>query len=159
MQWEYMIKHFDCLIVLHVCRDSRIPHLWKQLRSFFFFLLLLLMTWWVGLKWYGEWYFACSKGNTISVLDRKSTRLNSSHPSISYAVFCLKKKTSNKARIYIFIKSILKSLVILAMWLALSGAIYSRIAPSFALNRVFFSANENGTVKQSNQSDFKAFLN
>src|SRR5690348_18007641 len=28
------------------------------------------------------------------VVDRKSTRLNSSHPSISYAVFCLKKKTS-----------------------------------------------------------------
>src|SRR5690348_17460608 len=28
--------------------------------------------------------------------DRKSTRLNSSHPSISYAVFCLKKK--NPAR-------------------------------------------------------------
>src|SRR5690348_17875842 len=26
--------------------------------------------------------------------DRKSTRLNSSHPSISYAVFCLKKKSS-----------------------------------------------------------------
>src|SRR5690348_17954872 len=25
-------------------------------------------------------------------VDRKSTRLNSSHPSISYAVFCLKKK-------------------------------------------------------------------
>src|SRR5690348_18112411 len=28
-------------------------------------------------------------------LDRKSTRLNSSHPSISYAVFCLKKKKKN----------------------------------------------------------------
>src|SRR5690348_17521647 len=28
--------------------------------------------------------------------DRKSTRLNSSHPSISYAVFCLKKKNKNK---------------------------------------------------------------
>src|SRR5690348_17863782 len=27
--------------------------------------------------------------------DRKSTRLNSSHPSISYAVFCLKKKKTN----------------------------------------------------------------
>src|SRR2546421_6801664 len=27
-----------------------------------------------------------------SVLDRKSTRLNSSHDQISYAVFCLKKK-------------------------------------------------------------------
>src|SRR5947207_9568210 len=29
------------------------------------------------------------------VLDRKSTRLNSSHTVISYAVFCLKKKTDN----------------------------------------------------------------
>src|SRR5438876_4980733 len=29
--------------------------------------------------------------------DRKSTRLNSSHPSISYAVFCLKKKTQSTA--------------------------------------------------------------
>src|SRR6266487_2198074 len=28
--------------------------------------------------------------------DRKSTRLNSSHPSISYAVFCLKKKNNTK---------------------------------------------------------------
>src|SRR5258708_8942994 len=28
--------------------------------------------------------------------DRKSTRLNSSHQIISYAVFCLKKKKSNK---------------------------------------------------------------
>src|SRR5207245_11466351 len=28
-------------------------------------------------------------------VDRKSTRLNSSHGSISYAVFCLKKKTSD----------------------------------------------------------------
>src|SRR5438309_3536071 len=30
----------------------------------------------------------------LSVSDRKSTRLNSSHSSISYAVFCLKKKKS-----------------------------------------------------------------
>src|SRR3712207_8752417 len=28
-------------------------------------------------------------------LDRKSTRLNSSHANISYAVFCLKKKNTN----------------------------------------------------------------
>src|SRR2546421_8039079 len=28
----------------------------------------------------------------LQVLDRKSTRLNSSHDQISYAVFCLKKK-------------------------------------------------------------------
>src|SRR5699024_11724016 len=32
--------------------------------------------------------------------DRKSTRLNSSHVSISYAVFCLKKKKRHKLRDY-----------------------------------------------------------
>src|SRR5690242_21015948 len=31
-------------------------------------------------------------------LDRKSTRLNSSHMSISYAVFCLKKKKKKKKK-------------------------------------------------------------
>src|SRR3712207_8141461 len=30
--------------------------------------------------------------NLMELLDRKSTRLNSSHANISYAVFCLKKK-------------------------------------------------------------------
>src|SRR5438094_6221220 len=33
---------------------------------------------------------------TEHFLDRKSTRLNSSHRTISYAVFCLKKKKTNK---------------------------------------------------------------
>src|SRR5688572_31453795 len=33
------------------------------------------------------------------VLDRKSTRLNSSHSQISYAVFCLKKKTERITQI------------------------------------------------------------
>src|SRR5690348_18109070 len=32
--------------------------------------------------------------------DRKSTRLNSSHPSISYAVFCLKKKKKSYIRLW-----------------------------------------------------------
>src|SRR5256885_2960617 len=32
------------------------------------------------------------RGNGASAADRKSTRLNSSHLVISYAVFCLKKK-------------------------------------------------------------------
>src|SRR3712207_7374618 len=31
--------------------------------------------------------------DNVTVKDRKSTRLNSSHANISYAVFCLKKKT------------------------------------------------------------------
>src|SRR5690242_21593392 len=34
----------------------------------------------------------CSTSAAKSRKDRKSTRLNSSHMSISYAVFCLKKK-------------------------------------------------------------------
>src|SRR5437667_7529867 len=34
------------------------------------------------------------KGNVV--IDRKSTRLNSSHITISYAVFCLKKKKTKK---------------------------------------------------------------
>src|SRR5688572_31629183 len=33
------------------------------------------------------------KARSCSIRDRKSTRLNSSHSQISYAVFCLKKKT------------------------------------------------------------------
>src|SRR2546427_6352749 len=33
--------------------------------------------------------------STVIFLDRKSTRLNSSHSQISYAVFCLKKKKNN----------------------------------------------------------------
>src|SRR5439155_27335513 len=32
------------------------------------------------------------KSATVAEIDRKSTRLNSSHVAISYAVFCLKKK-------------------------------------------------------------------
>src|SRR2546427_9522303 len=38
----------------------------------------------------GKWSFAN--------LDRKSTRLNSSHSQISYAVFCLKKKKTRQSR-------------------------------------------------------------
>src|SRR3712207_7942346 len=33
-----------------------------------------------------------NRNNRLKNLDRKSTRLNSSHANISYAVFCLKKK-------------------------------------------------------------------
>src|SRR5690348_1131748 len=56
---------------------------------------------WVTLVYFpvAHWVFAfdgaqSAKGGWIAnkLLDRKSTRLNSSHPSISYAVFCLKKK-------------------------------------------------------------------
>src|SRR5690606_40806090 len=40
----------------------------------------------------------CSRRWSWRSADRKSTRLNSSHVKISYAVFCLKKKSQNKYR-------------------------------------------------------------
>src|SRR5438876_5132325 len=46
---------------------------------------------WTGSTWTDVQY--CTS-KTVTP-DRKSTRLNSSHPSISYAVFCLKKKKNN----------------------------------------------------------------
>src|SRR3712207_8622574 len=36
--------------------------------------------------------WVCAASRAAADLDRKSTRLNSSHANISYAVFCLKKK-------------------------------------------------------------------
>src|SRR5256885_3054826 len=39
---------------------------------------------------------ARARGNAGPLLDRKSTRLNSSHLVISYAVFCLKKKKKTR---------------------------------------------------------------
>src|SRR5258708_11748800 len=44
---------------------------------------------------------ACSMPAS-AVRDRKSTRLNSSHQIISYAVFCLKKKTPDRPEIRLF---------------------------------------------------------
>src|SRR5258707_648791 len=42
-----------------------------------------------------ETLFSIQAAPTNSDSDRKSTRLNSSHANISYAVFCLKKKNTN----------------------------------------------------------------
>src|SRR5436309_3414048 len=39
-------------------------------------------------------FIAVADDQALRVLDRKSTRLNSSHVKISYAVFCLKNKTA-----------------------------------------------------------------
>src|SRR5947209_15884354 len=42
-----------------------------------------------------SWLCGPSRPEDESKRDRKSTRLNSSHANISYAVFCLKKKKQN----------------------------------------------------------------
>src|SRR3712207_8130358 len=43
----------------------------------------------------GDLRAAFRGGGAVAGRDRKSTRLNSSHANISYAVFCLKKKKQN----------------------------------------------------------------
>ena len=56
-----------------------------------------------------------------------------------------------------FITPILKSLVVPVIWLALTGAIYSRIPPFFALDHNFFPIQwgytKNKTTNQGNQSN------
>src|SRR5690242_12835701 len=47
----------------------------------------------------GEVSIFVGKNYVLTVRDRKSTRLNSSHMSISYAVFCLKKKKKKKRKL------------------------------------------------------------
>src|SRR5688572_32665641 len=46
-------------------------------------------------------YNALDRDTHHPVEDRKSTRLNSSHSQISYAVFCLKKKIKQSIRTYV----------------------------------------------------------
>src|SRR5690348_17448305 len=50
------------------------------------------------LSWHAAAQEGANAGETLGISDRKSTRLNSSHPSISYAVFCLKKKNKKNTR-------------------------------------------------------------
>src|SRR3712207_7423242 len=50
-----------------------------------------------------RWSFGARLQRSLDELwggDRKSTRLNSSHANISYAVFCLKKKTNKGEKTY-----------------------------------------------------------
>src|SRR2546429_6109076 len=54
------------------------------------YLLPTTLATWVFAKGVAHWI-----GAVIQPRDRKSTRLNSSHGYISYAVFCLKKKKNN----------------------------------------------------------------
>src|SRR5690348_17516765 len=51
-------------------------------------------------RWRGDWDRPDAVGASRDAADRKSTRLNSSHPSISYAVFCLKKKKKKNKNIW-----------------------------------------------------------
>ena len=73
-------------------------------------------------------------------------------PLCSRSILLVTRVTTDRIRLHsvllpLFITPILKSLVVPVIWLALIGTIYSRIAPFFALNRIFFPANEEATLK------------
>src|SRR5207249_5359060 len=71
----------------HSLLQAEVPHMKKTL----IYIVLALST--LGLS--PSPATGQSAAVTASGQDRKSTRLNSSHVSISYAVFCLKKKKKN----------------------------------------------------------------
>src|SRR5690606_40162739 len=52
----------------------------------------------IGRDIWSRLIFASQVSLSVGLVDRKSTRLNSSHVKISYAVFCLKKKKDIKLR-------------------------------------------------------------
>src|SRR3712207_8028247 len=79
-QWEHSVEASGCIVLeCQECAEG----------------IVLL-----GLEedWHeeGRDTFSCECGERLTIasnsVDRKSTRLNSSHANISYAVFCLKKK-------------------------------------------------------------------
>src|SRR5947209_17406827 len=51
----------------------------------------------------GRSSLSAQRKRSTKLIDRKSTRLNSSHANISYAVFCLKKKNTKVQHIIIHI--------------------------------------------------------
>src|SRR4051812_12053504 len=70
--------------------------------------------------------------------DRKSTRLNSSHMSISYAVFCLKKKKNTKYNIYHAKHRLISIAVTLYYNFRYTQFFFSPLLPSFFFLFFFF---------------------
>ena len=73
-------------------------------------------------------------------------------------VSCSKTKENKSEIIKNIITPILKSLLVPAIRWALIGAIYSRIAPFFALNCIFFPANEEATLKTKQPIRFQGLF-
>ena len=69
----------------------------------------------------------------LLLLDRKSTRLNSSHANISYAVFCLKKKNKKQQK-----KKKIKKIKITSLTLANTPYIYMSVTPVILLKNSRF---------------------
>ena len=67
-------------------------------------------------------------------------------------------ETLYSGQVTLFNTPILKSLVVPVIWLALIGVIYLWITPFFALNGIFFLANEEATLKTKQPIRFQRFF-
>src|SRR5690348_18231833 len=114
--------HSDSLLSIPISSFCGLPNTFLVVFSIFFFFLMLrrpprstlfLYTTLFRSPYqlFSKWYAGAIEAGapqpdamTLATLgeegDRKSTRLNSSHPSISYAVFCLKKKKKEDLAVY-----------------------------------------------------------
>src|SRR3712207_7030955 len=86
VQAAVLVSNFFFLMIRRPPRSTLFPYttLFRSTQTFA----------WTGTQpgYYDDVRFA---NHQSAVLDRKSTRLNSSHANISYAVFCLKKKNKS----------------------------------------------------------------
>src|SRR5699024_12163713 len=107
-------KSFESYLDFNASRSasSELFHISKScdLRNAFNICLLLSPIWSMSIKCFIDLSIILTCSGIllyplrILLLDRKSTRLNSSHVSISYAVFCLKKKNLNLNTYHMFEK-------------------------------------------------------
>src|SRR2546430_7518324 len=72
----------------------------------------------------------------VTQVDRKSTRLNSSHSQISYAVFCLKKKKQSNAHHYV--RQLLRAVTLPLFLIASSPPHTSTSLPSLTLTAITY---------------------
>src|SRR5438876_11924749 len=98
-----MEKDFKCHNVLDCCIIFFFLMIPRPPRSTLFPYTTLFRSYMYRFSYAGSsitaWILTAAQYDNFAAvrIDRKSTRLNSSHPSISYAVFCLKKK-KNKTK-------------------------------------------------------------
>src|SRR3712207_6940650 len=81
------------LVIFELIRSRRLRERYALLWLLTGLVLLALSAWRDGLDTIAGWV------GVTGYPDRKSTRLNSSHANISYAVFCLKKKKKHTEHI------------------------------------------------------------
>src|SRR5437868_15437325 len=89
---------FFFLMILPPPRSTLFPYT-TLFRSAGAFILQSMVAYWFHLR------YGVQPAALEPIGDRKSTRLNSSHVSISYAVFCLKKKKNNALNLALYTKN------------------------------------------------------